>query len=191
MPYLIPRPASVVLDGDGNGTVSFGIDNSNQRWIIDEVAVQTDQAQTAAPVPVCIFRTGHRPDHPLRRRHPVRHVGRRHPGHHGNRHHRRHLHPGRRRAGRLTMALKFGNPIVAGTVLTIPAIQSTNWPAGGWIIRADGSAVFQSITIPPGSGGARVFYGPTEPMSPNPGDVWFDKAERVEEFVERRFGLPA
>lgn len=75
------------------------------------------------------------------------------------------------------MALKFGNPIVAGTVLTIPAIQSPNWPAGGWIIRADGSAVFQSITIPPGSGGARVFYGSTEPASPNPGDVWFDTSD--------------
>lgn len=58
MPYLIPRPKSVVLDGNGNGTVSFSIDNSNQRWIIDEVAVQTSQAQTATPVPVCIFRTG-------------------------------------------------------------------------------------------------------------------------------------
>jgi hypothetical protein len=58
VPYLIPRPKSVKLDGNGNGTVSFAIDNSNQRWLIDEVAVQTDQAQTAAPVPACIFRTG-------------------------------------------------------------------------------------------------------------------------------------
>lgn len=58
MPYLIPRPESVVLDGTGAGFVAFAIDNSNQRWIVDEVAVQTDQAQTATPVPTCIFRTG-------------------------------------------------------------------------------------------------------------------------------------
>jgi hypothetical protein len=58
VPFLIPRPKSVTLDGSGNGTVSFSIDNSNTRWLIDEIAVQTNQAQTATPVPSCIFRTG-------------------------------------------------------------------------------------------------------------------------------------
>ena len=51
MPYLIPRSDSVALDGDGNGQVTFAIDNTNQRWIIDTVSVQTSQAPTATPIP--------------------------------------------------------------------------------------------------------------------------------------------
>lgn len=51
MPYLIPRSLSVTLDGSGNGQVAFTIDNTNQRWIIDQVKVLTSQGPTQLPVP--------------------------------------------------------------------------------------------------------------------------------------------
>lgn len=43
----------------------------------------------------------------------------------------------------------FDNPIVGGTALRIPAIQSPNFQAGsaGWIIRIDGSAEFNNLTV--------------------------------------------
>lgn len=43
----------------------------------------------------------------------------------------------------------FQNPIVGGTALRIPAIQSPNFRTGvdGWIIRIDGSAEFNNLTI--------------------------------------------
>jgi hypothetical protein len=43
----------------------------------------------------------------------------------------------------------FDNPIVGGTALRIPAIQSPNYSSGsaGWIIRIDGSAEFNNLTI--------------------------------------------
>jgi hypothetical protein len=43
----------------------------------------------------------------------------------------------------------FQNPIVGGTALRIPAIQSPNFSPGadGWIIRIDGSAEFNNLTI--------------------------------------------
>jgi len=43
----------------------------------------------------------------------------------------------------------FENPIVGGTALRIPAIQSPNYNPGvaGWIIRIDGSAEFNNLTI--------------------------------------------
>src|SRR5439155_2619013 len=42
-----------------------------------------------------------------------------------------------------------GNPIVGGTVLRRPAIQSPNYVAGtsGWAIFADGTAEFNGVTI--------------------------------------------
>lgn len=55
MPDLIPRPKSVTLDGSGNGTVQFSIDNHNQRWVVNYVHVLTSQAVSATPVPVCQF----------------------------------------------------------------------------------------------------------------------------------------
>lgn len=41
------------------------------------------------------------------------------------------------------------NPIVGGTDLRIPAIQSPNYVAGtsGWIVMADGSAEFNNVTV--------------------------------------------
>ena len=43
----------------------------------------------------------------------------------------------------------FGNPIVGGTALRIPAIQSPNYSPGvaGWIISIDGSAEFNNLTV--------------------------------------------
>jgi hypothetical protein len=42
-----------------------------------------------------------------------------------------------------------GNPAVGATVLRTPAIQSPNYATGttGWIVRSDGSAEFNNITI--------------------------------------------
>lgn len=43
----------------------------------------------------------------------------------------------------------FNNPIVGGTALRIPAIQSPNYNPGvaGWIIKIDGSAEFNNLTV--------------------------------------------
>lgn len=43
----------------------------------------------------------------------------------------------------------FQNPVVGGTALRIPAIQSPNFQAGstGWIVRNDGSAEFNNVVI--------------------------------------------
>lgn len=43
----------------------------------------------------------------------------------------------------------FQNPIVGGTALRIPAIQSPGFQTGvaGWIVRIDGSAEFNNLTI--------------------------------------------
>lgn len=45
--------------------------------------------------------------------------------------------------------MPFENPIVGGTVLRIPAIQSPNFVSGvsGWTINADGTAQFNQLTI--------------------------------------------
>jgi hypothetical protein len=47
------------------------------------------------------------------------------------------------------MPFKFNDPIVGGTVLRIPAIQSPGFVAGasGWIIRIDGSAEFNNLNV--------------------------------------------
>jgi hypothetical protein len=55
-----------------------------------------------------------------------------------------------------------GNPIVGGTVLRIPAIQSPNFVSGtsGWSINADGTAEFNGLTLHGslvlGTGGSNV-----------------------------------
>lgn len=45
--------------------------------------------------------------------------------------------------------MPFENPIVGGTVLRIPAIQSPNFVSGvsGWTINADGTAQFNQLTL--------------------------------------------
>lgn len=42
---------SVTLGAGGTGAVSFSPDSANQRWVIDEITVTTNQAATATVVP--------------------------------------------------------------------------------------------------------------------------------------------
>lgn len=57
------------------------------------------------------------------------------------------------------------NPVVAGTVLRRPAIQSPNYVTGsvGWTINADGSAEFNNVVIRNGTieSGTALFYNGT------------------------------
>jgi hypothetical protein len=59
----------------------------------------------------------------------------------------------------------FVNPIVGGTALRIPAIQSPDFQAGsaGWIIRIDGSAEFNNVIIRGGVivSGTSLYYNGT------------------------------
>jgi hypothetical protein len=49
---LVRRRKSVVLDGNGNGSVSFGVDwSSNHKWVVSDIIVATSQASTQAPYP--------------------------------------------------------------------------------------------------------------------------------------------
>jgi hypothetical protein len=71
-----------------------------------------------------------------------------------------------------------GKPAFGGTVLRLPAIQSPNYAAGsdGWIIRQDGGAEFNSITIRgttilSGSAGVFVYSGTPGPGNPPTGWV--------------------
>jgi hypothetical protein len=68
----------------------------------------------------------------------------------------------------------FSDPITGGGILVQPEIRSPNFVHGvsGWIIRADGTAEFQSVIVPSGSGGARIFVQSGAPASPNTGDLW-------------------
>lgn len=43
--------ASVTLDANGNGVVSFSPDHANQRWVVTTVIVNTNQSATASLVP--------------------------------------------------------------------------------------------------------------------------------------------
>lgn len=48
----VRRRGSVVLDGSGNGTVSFDVTySSNHKWVISDVIVATNQSQTQPPYP--------------------------------------------------------------------------------------------------------------------------------------------
>lgn len=61
--------------------------------------------------------------------------------------------------------MPFSNPIVGGTILIRPAIQSPDYDAGvaGWSINKDGSAEFNDVTIrgSVGIGGEAFYYSPT------------------------------
>jgi hypothetical protein len=63
----------------------------------------------------------------------------------------------------------FGNPIVAGTTLVRPAIQSPNYVAGstGWTVKQDGSAEFNNLTL-------RGQYIASDYTFNNDGAFWFD-----------------
>ena len=72
----------------------------------------------------------------------------------------------------------WGNPVEGGTVLRIPAIQSPNFVHGvsGWAIFQDGTAEFNSITLPAGAGGATIFVQGTTPTANHINDLWVDTA---------------
>ena len=77
----------------------------------------------------------------------------------------------------------FHNPLVGGGGdLVYPEMQSPNFVTGvsGWKIGKDGSAEFQDIIIPAGSGGAVVTFASTAPASPHVGDLWYDTANGLE-----------
>jgi hypothetical protein len=76
------------------------------------------------------------------------------------------------------MDFQFQNPIMAGGNLARVLLKSPNFVHGvsGWQIAQDGSAEFQDIIIPSGSGGATVYVQSTAPVGANVGDLWFDSA---------------
>lgn len=49
---VLQKSATVTLDGNGNGTVDFDVDNAWQRWVIDSVRVKTSQGNTQTPYPL-------------------------------------------------------------------------------------------------------------------------------------------
>jgi hypothetical protein len=66
--------------------------------------------------------------------------------------------------------------------LVIPQIESPNFVHGstGWRIAKNGSAEFHSISLPAGSAGPVVTFASSAPLSPNPGDVWYDTSNGLE-----------
>lgn len=60
------------------------------------------------------------------------------------------------------MSIEFDNPLTAGTVLVREQIQSQDYVPGvsGWVIRSDGSAEFNNITIRGGEGVPAIIVGP-------------------------------
>ena len=56
---LVRRRASVVLDSNGNGSVTFGVDYStNHKWVIDDILVATSQSSTSPPYPTATVYLG-------------------------------------------------------------------------------------------------------------------------------------
>jgi hypothetical protein len=76
------------------------------------------------------------------------------------------------------MSTPFSDPITGGNILVQPAIQSPNFVPGvsGWQINANGSAFFNSITVPPGGVGIKITVAATAPGSPNTGDLWYNSS---------------
>lgn len=72
----------------------------------------------------------------------------------------------------------FSNPIIGGGgSLVYPSIHSPNFVHGssGWSINKDGSAEFQNVVLPTGSGGNVITISASIPSSPGVtrGDLWF------------------
>jgi hypothetical protein len=73
----------------------------------------------------------------------------------------------------------FSNPIIGGGGdLVFPDIQSPNYLTGvsGWRVNKDGTAEFQNIILPSGSGGAVIYITDIAPVGANIGDLWFDSS---------------
>jgi hypothetical protein len=76
--------------------------------------------------------------------------------------------------------VEFSKTATAGNgSLLVPAIQSPNFVHGvsGWSVNKDGSAEFQDVVLPEGTGGPVTTFSATAPANPNPGDVWYDTSE--------------
>lgn len=77
------------------------------------------------------------------------------------------------------MGTPFANTVAGdGGALVLASIHSPNFVHGsaGWSINQDGTAEFQAVFIPPGSGGATVYIQATAPTTHNVGDLWFDSS---------------
>lgn len=56
---LVRRRQAVVLDGSGDGSVTFGVDYSaNHKWVIDDIIVATSQSSTTPPYPTATVYLG-------------------------------------------------------------------------------------------------------------------------------------
>lgn len=82
----------------------------------------------------------------------------------------------------MTLSAQFTNPILAGNNLARTVMQSPNFVAGvsGWAIFENGDAEFNSIVIPPGSGGATIFIQGSTPTAKSVGDIWFNSSNGFE-----------
>lgn len=75
------------------------------------------------------------------------------------------------------MSEGFANNLInASNELIRSAMESPNYVPGvsGWAIRADGSAEFNSITLPGSATGITVTFAAIVPSNPKTGDVWYD-----------------
>ncbi len=72
--------------------------------------------------------------------------------------------------------MKAGDPIVGGTILRTPAIQSPGYVPGtsGWSISQDGSAEFEDLTVRGGQAVPKITIAASAPASPQAGDLWYD-----------------
>lgn len=66
-----------------------------------------------------------------------------------------------------------------GGNLIAVSVQSPNFVHGvsGWQIARNGSAEFQDVILPAGTGGITATFSATAPGSPNVGDLWYDTAD--------------
>lgn len=74
----------------------------------------------------------------------------------------------------------FNNPIQgANGTLLINQLISANYVAGvsGWRISSDGSAEFQDVILPGGSGGITATFSATAPVNPKFGDLWYNTGD--------------
>jgi hypothetical protein len=73
----------------------------------------------------------------------------------------------------------FAHDIAGGDGnLVIVSVQSPNFVHGvsGWRIARNGSAEFQDVILPAGTGGITATFSATAPATPITGDLWYDTA---------------
>ena len=52
-PSQLRKSGQVTLNASGNGALTFETDSSNQRWVITQIVINTNQPATAVAVPQC------------------------------------------------------------------------------------------------------------------------------------------